>query len=67
MRLPLQYCSSDSPTWTGDTHVETNILPSSRLLQKQRGQLNSCAKRCEISPTLMVNSDRHKATLMDEE
>ena len=27
----LQYHPSDGTTWTGDTHIETNILPSSRL------------------------------------
>ena len=32
-RLPVQYCPSDCTTWMGDTHVETSVLPSSRLFR----------------------------------
>ena len=66
VKLSLQYHSSNDTTWTGDTHVETNILPSSKW-QRYCWRSSSYDKRFQTSTTLMVKSDRHKSTLIDEE
>ena len=50
----------------GDTHIETDVLPSSGLF-RSNVRSSVCSKRFETNTTLMTKSDRHKATLMDEE